>query len=284
MKSEIDENGVVQMRVLQWALLSFAVLNVGCAPVESGEGSSLGRPELFVHRAKAANALGALQGVVQMGYTWLASAPMPAVPDMDEVETTSAPPAYTYSQIFDSRVYNNDFYVSIYPDLQAAFGANYAALQNHWATYGVREGRIASPIFDSGYYVNTQTDLALAANYGTECYVQAIIHFVNAGIAEGRQGSRVFWAARYIAFNPGLGLTTPAAAVAHYRDYGQYEARFTSNEWDPMWYLKQNPDVAAAYGATNYYGALKHWVMWGFGESRRGAFDVNHLLLLLKRQ
>jgi hypothetical protein len=64
------------MRLLQWFVLGFAVLNMGCVSEDR---------ELFVHRAKAANTLAALRGVALMGQTWLGSAPMDDETPMDEI-------------------------------------------------------------------------------------------------------------------------------------------------------------------------------------------------------
>lgn len=36
----------------------------------------------------------------------------------------------------------------------------------------------------------------------------------------------------------------------------------------PAWYLSQNPDVAAAYGAGNLDGAVSHWIDYGMREGR----------------
>ncbi|MDB5298280.1 MAG: 1,4-beta-xylanase [Phycisphaerales bacterium] len=46
------------------------------------------------------------------------------------------------------------------------------------------------------------------------------------------------------------------------------EARMQKDVFYPAWYLKRNPDVAAAYGAGNVEGAIRHWIDHGVRESR----------------
>ncbi|MBE7324078.1 hypothetical protein IEQ44_05390 [Nocardioides sp. Y6] len=64
----------------------------------------------------------------------------------------------------------------------------------------------------------------------------------------------------------------------HWRNRGITEGRMGSATFDPPYYLSIHPDVAAAYGATNYLGAIEHYVAHGQHEGRRGSifFDVAH--------
>jgi hypothetical protein len=69
-------------------------------------------------------------------------------------------------------VFDVAYYLSIYPDLQAAFGpTNYAAALNHWVTYGLYEGRRSSPSFDVAYYLASYPDLQAA--FGATNYPMA---------------------------------------------------------------------------------------------------------------
>lgn len=64
----------------------------------------------------------------------------------------------------------------------------------------------------------------------------------------------------------------------HWLNRGIAEGRMGAATFDPPYYLSIHPDVAGAYGATNYQGAIEHYVAHGQHEGRRGSifFDVNH--------
>lgn len=80
-------------------------------------------------------------------------------------------------------VFDAEYYANKYSDLKAAFGTNATKLYNHFLSFGIKEGRSASPIFDVKYYVNNNSDLKSA--FGTD-YVAAVKHFMNYGIKEAR--------------------------------------------------------------------------------------------------
>lgn len=88
--------------------------------------------------------------------------------------------------VFDSRVFNVQFYYNKYSDLQKAFGWNETSLKNHWKEYGLKEGRIGHPNFSVVDYVNRYQDLknAFGANY-----LSALEHYLVNGIREGRNGA-----------------------------------------------------------------------------------------------
>lgn len=62
------------------------------------------------------------------------------------------------------------------------------------------------------------------------------------------------------------------AAAQHWNQHGLAEGRTGSPLFSAPLYLALNPDVAAAYGATNYAGAASHWVTFGLGEGRGGSY------------
>ena len=71
-----------------------------------------------------------------------------------------------------------------------------------------------------------------------------------------------------------------SALKAHWQKNGIREGRVASPFFDAKWYMKQNPDVAAAYGATNWEGAYTHFINHGFNEGREGSpyFSANFYL------
>lgn len=88
-----------------------------------------------------------------------------------------------------SPVFDVNYYKNRYPDLQKAFGNNYAAYLDHFLNYGMKEGRQASDTFDVKYYKNKYPDLQKAYGNNLGQYYR---HFIIYGIKEGRQGSATF--------------------------------------------------------------------------------------------
>lgn len=90
------------------------------------------------------------------------------------------------NNIFDTKVYNDAFYINKYADLKKAFGSDYAALRNHWKSYGIKEGRQAHADFSVRTYLARYTDLQRV--FGSD-FEAAINHYVTTGAKEGRSGS-----------------------------------------------------------------------------------------------
>lgn len=86
--------------------------------------------------------------------------------------------------IFDfSDVYDYDYYRTVYPDLQAAFGINDTALLEHFVNFGMSEARQASPNFNVWAYAGRYEDLRNAFGQDVKAYY---IHYITFGKAEGR--------------------------------------------------------------------------------------------------
>lgn len=92
----------------------------------------------------------------------------------------------------------------------------------------------------------------------------------------------------YVALN-GLQatLTTHEAAENHWLTQGIAQGLRASRTFLPAQYLQLNPDVATAFGATNYQGAINHYVGTGRAEGRgtvaRPAAGMQHLVVLANR-
>jgi hypothetical protein len=125
------------------------------------------------------------------------------------------------------------FYLSTYPDLEAAFGLNYTKAREHWTNTGLPvEGRRGSREFDVQFYLNNYPDLQTA--FGTN-YALARDHWISRGLpVEGRRGSR---------------------------------------EFDVKFYLNTYPDLQTAFGSkgTKYVNAIDHWIHTGMAEGRKGS-------------
>lgn len=92
------------------------------------------------------------------------------------------------------------YYAAQNPDVVAAIGNNPAALELHYNTFGIREGRRANSSmtnkgsdivgldeFDAAYYAEQNPDVA--AIYGTDV-LSLYTHYLNFGVAEGRAPSK----------------------------------------------------------------------------------------------
>ena len=197
------------------------------------------------------------------------------------------------SEDFDFWYYYNDNW-----DLRNAFGNNKTAYYMHYITNGAREGRVAAPayiyngvdygkVYNYEYYRNKYGDLNAAFGNNVRAY---IAHFVNNGMNEGRQASENFrydvYANRYGDLRAAFG-TNKRAYYMHYITNGAREGRFGgtgtvfegvdySRVYNYDYYISNNPDVVAAFGTDPYY-AIRHFVLWGMREGRRGSrnFDVD---------
>ena len=89
-----------------------------------------------------------------------------------------------------SVMFNATYYANTYSDLKAAFGYDANKLYNHYLTYGIKEGRTASPIFDPIFYLNNNDDLKRA--FGSNNYVVAYNHWIEHGCSEGRASSKYY--------------------------------------------------------------------------------------------
>ncbi len=133
----------------------------------------------------------------------------------------------TYAGAFDA-----GYYAANNPDLAAAFGNNEEKLLNHYLTYGLPEGRIASPVFDINYYKTSNPDLA--SQYGSDLKGLAE-HFIHTGMAEGRQGNATFNVYYYRTRNSDLKNAFEGdlkAYYLHYVNYGYAEGRKATPETD----------------------------------------------------
>lgn len=115
------------------------------------------------------------------------------------------------------------YYSDTYADLKAAYGYNEAALRNHWLTYGIREGRAGSPIYDGRYYLSHNQDLIKA--YGANNYVAAYNHFITWGFKEKRVSSQYYYGEYYRRVNADLRNMSSESLLSHYAVYGCYERR-----------------------------------------------------------
>lgn len=91
---------------------------------------------------------------------------------------------------------------------------------------------IGHPLFDADWYRSTYVDVSLAD-------VNPLVHFVECGIAEGRQPNAFFDPSWYLKQNPDVGASG-LSAVTHYCVYGTQEGRNPGPEFDSRRYVLRN--------------------------------------------
>lgn len=98
--------------------------------------------------------------------------------------TSTSPQNYTYQGLDYSLVFDPTYYANKYADLKKAFGTNSTALFNHFCTYGMKEGRMASANFNVNVYKNNYADLRNAFGNNLPLYYR---HYITNGYAEKRK-------------------------------------------------------------------------------------------------
>ena len=123
--------------------------------------------------------------------------------------------------------FDYQYYADTYSDLKAAFGYNETQLYNHWKTYGIKEGRSASPILDLKFYIENNSDLTAA--YGND-YKAAYTHFITWGYKEYRLSSKYYYGAYYKMAYSDLQKYDSAFLINHYIRFGIKEGRLAGYE------------------------------------------------------
>lgn len=156
-----------------------------------------------------------------------------------------------YNGVDYSSVYQYTYYINKYGDLKAAFGNDEAKALEHFVNCGMTEGRQGSEEFNVYTYKNRYVDLRTAFGNNLREYY---IHYINNGKKEGRSGA-------------GTSDVVGSITIYNGKDY--------SAVYDYDFYLKNNLDIKAVYGADDI-AALEHFVNTGMDEGRYASeeFDV----------
>ncbi|QEE39062.1 hypothetical protein FV241_14260 [Methylobacterium sp. WL2] len=138
----------------------------------------------------------------------------------------------------------------------------------HYLQEGAARGLSPSPLFDGPWYLATNPDVAVAG-------LNPLLHYLDSGRAEGRPicpvadleavariaASELFDAAWYrVTQAPGV---APDQAARHYLQEGGARGLSPGPLFDGPWYLRNNPDVAAAG-----LNPLLHYLDSGSAEGR----------------
>ncbi len=147
-----------------------------------------------------------------------------------------------------SGLVDGDYYCSTYPDI-AASGVDPA---EHFLIQGWREARLPNPYFDTAWYLRQNRGVAQAA-------MNPLTHYIRRGEAENCSPAAYFDLPWYRSKHAEPSRTW----LRHFLD-----RRFTGRvsplpEFDPVFYLQQNPDIAAA-GVDPF----EHYLHYGYREGR----------------
>lgn len=122
-------------------------------------------------------------------------------------------------------VFDAHYYADKYDDLKNAFGYDENRLYQHYLTYGISEGRSASPVFDVLAYREMYGDLDVAFGDNWDAYVE---HYFTFGIEEKRISGGTFDPVAYAEAYPDVKAAFGddwEAIVNHYLTFGIAEGR-----------------------------------------------------------
>ncbi len=218
--------------------------------------------------------------------------------EADNVRWSAAPDV----AVLDVRpAFDATWYATLYPDVAALASpaGPFQSVYEHFVRWGLAENRSPSYLFDRGYYLAANPDVAAVVNGGG---INAFHHFLQYGQFENRDPSPFLdvsfharqspaaaaapfqhfltvgrWGGEfdpsphfdtsfYLAANPDIAAVAAGGALSafeHFLRYGQHEGRNPSALFDTAYYLRMAPDVAATA-----FPAFEHFVHWGSYEAR----------------
>lgn len=137
----------------------------------------------------------------------------------------------------------------------------------HFALFGMREGRNPSVFFDTPYYIAQNPDVSAVVTAGT---TTAYEHFVNYGNKEIRSPTAFFDASWYLANNTDVAVPVyrgELTAYGHAFASGFNEIRHMTPFFSPTAYVMANTDVGTAV-QLGHASPLRHFAEYGVAESR----------------
>lgn len=188
-----------------------------------------------------------------------------------------------YNGIDYSLVYDKDFYLNKYPDLQKAIGDNPIELLKHFVLAGMNEGRQGNANFSMQYYKSKYIDLKRAFGNNNKAYY---MHFIQAGKYEGRRGcsensyngidyslvyDKDYYYKKYPDLQKALGYNADAL-LEHFVLAGMYEGRQAKETFNVQYYKLSYADLRNAY-KNNIREYYLHYIRAGYKEGRQTCSD-----------
>ena len=187
--------------------------------------------------------------------------------------STSSSTSYatTLNGVNYSAVYDFNYYINKYGDLRNAFGTNDKAALQHFVTYGMKEGRQASPAFNVTSYKNRYGDLRNAFGNDTKAYY---LHYINYGKREGRDATGNASAPASTASKSST--STSSSSSSSTSKTTVYNGVNYSDVYNFDYYINKYGDLKKAFG-NNDQAAIQHFVTYGMKEGRQACanFEVN---------
>lgn len=171
-----------------------------------------------------------------------------------------------YPTFQDLRIYEPQWYLDLNPIIAQAYFNDPKAASAHWVKYGRNAALVGSPAFDVRYYLAANP--SVAQSIGATNYAEAFWHWRESGLKNGLPSSPAFNVQQYLYYWPDLKAEfgkNYGMALVHWLTHGITEGRRASTEFDPGWYLQNNP------GLANYRAALVHWLTIGRPKGLKGA-------------
>ena len=162
-----------------------------------------------------------------------------------------------------STVYDYNFYVRKYADLEKTFGFDDKAVLNHFVIYGMREQRQAISSFDEKSYRYQYPDLRAAYRNQYRLYY---LHYINYGCKEKRQGTGT------------TSLQKPVTVFSGSNYKGRYKndtfSFDLSSVYDYDYYTTQNPSLLSSIGDDDI-GMIEYFATKGLSSWQNGkaSFD-----------
>lgn len=192
---------------------------------------------------------------------------------------TAAIPTEALGGFSLAQVLDEQYYRRMNPDVAAAIATGMVASgYEHFAMFGVYEGRDPNLLYSEDVYLATNDDVAQAVWNGS--FSSGLEHFLGFGHQEGRTPSDRFNSADYLTQNPDVDAAIAngqlRSAFEHYIKFGaDEENRLPGMEFpapvslfNEAFYLRTNPDVAAAVAEGAFADGLTHFAQYGQGEGR----------------
>ena len=134
---------------------------------------------------------------------------------------------------------------------------------------------IEASLYDFEYYSMANEDVAVALGYDKDKMYE---HWLNFGMAEGRNASMVFNAKYYLEVNPDVRAAVGndyIAAYEHFVTTGLLAGLESSPVFSVKYYLQANQDVAEAFG-NDYVKAANHFNQNALAEGRSGSGNFDY--------
>jgi len=187
----------------------------------------------------------------------------------------------SFQELFDEK-----YYLATNPDVADAIAkGSIKSAYDHFAQYGIDEGRNPNSLFSLGY-LSENPDVAQAVTSGQ--FKSGFAHFLQVGYKEQRtisvQFRQFFDDSYYLGNNSDVAAAVQAGkyknGLEQYIKAGLAEGRASSANFADFntFYLTSNPDVAQAVKQGSLKSGTQHLMLFGLSEGREQLTQFNTIL------